>query len=82
VGALAVSANGYQKVETRWLAQLEKPYQCSVFRVDSDYPSRAERAYGFPRMLREVGHRGIPASKQPVERLMRDKAIRARLTSL
>ena len=35
-------------------------------------------AYGSPRMVRELRARGFPASKERVERLMRDHGIRAR----
>jgi len=35
-------------------------------------------AYGSPRMVRELRGRGIPASKERVERLMREHGIRAR----
>lgn len=35
-------------------------------------------AYGSPRMVRELRHRGFPASKSRVERLMRENGIRAR----
>ena len=35
-------------------------------------------AYGSPRMVREIRARGFPASKQRVERLMRENGIRAR----
>ena len=35
-------------------------------------------AYGSPRMLRELHARGIPASKERVERLMRENGLRAR----
>jgi len=35
-------------------------------------------AYGSPRMVRELRGRGIPASKERVERLMRQHGIRAR----
>lgn len=35
-------------------------------------------AYGSPRMVRELRGRGFPASKERVERLMREHGIRAR----
>ena len=35
-------------------------------------------AYGSPRMVRELRNRGFPASKERVERLMRENGIRAR----
>lgn len=35
-------------------------------------------AYGSPRMVRELRERGFPASKDRVERLMRENGIRAR----
>jgi transposase InsO family protein len=35
-------------------------------------------AYGSPRMVRELRGRGVPASKERVERLMREHGIRAR----
>jgi len=35
-------------------------------------------AYGSPRMVRELRDRGFPASKQRVERLMRESGIKAR----
>jgi len=35
-------------------------------------------AYGSPRMVREIRQRGLPASKERVERLMRENGIRAR----
>jgi transposase InsO family protein len=34
--------------------------------------------YGSPRMVRELRDRGFPASKERVERLMRENDIRAR----
>ena len=34
--------------------------------------------YGSPRMVRELRDRGFPASKERVERLMRENGIRAR----
>ena len=34
--------------------------------------------YGSPRMVRELRYRGFPASKERVERLMRENNIRAR----
>lgn len=35
-------------------------------------------AYGSPRMVKEIRGRGFPASKEWVERLMREYGIRAR----
>jgi putative transposase len=35
-------------------------------------------AYGSPRMTKEIRARGFPASKERVERLMRENGIRAR----
>lgn len=35
-------------------------------------------AYGSPRMTEEIRERGFPASKERVERLMRENGIRAR----
>ena len=35
-------------------------------------------AYGSPRMVRELWGSGVPASKERVERLMREHGIRAR----
>jgi transposase InsO family protein len=36
-------------------------------------------AYGSPRMVKEIRGRGFPASKERVERLMRENNIRSRL---
>lgn len=40
--------------------------------------AKLKGAYGSPRMLREIRARGFPASKERVERLMRENGIRAR----
>lgn len=51
---------------------------CADAGTDSGHRQGAEGAYGSPRMVRELRDREFRASKERVERLMRENGIRAR----
>ena len=75
---LAVSISGYRawkrggQPERRWLTDPQMIVLIQAIHAE------VKGAYGSPRMLRELRARGFPASKERVERLMREHGIRAR----
>ena len=77
-GVLAVSISGYRAwkrgghPERRWLTDLQMIVLIQAIHAEF------KGAYGSPRLLRELHARGFPASKERVERLMRENGIRAR----
>ena len=75
---LAVSISGYRawkrggQPERRWLTDPQMIVLIQAIHAE------VKGAYGSPRMRRERRARGFPASKERVERLMREHGIRAR----
>jgi len=75
---LRVSQNGYRAWKgggcpnRKWLTDAQ--LLALIEAIDAEFTG----AYGSPRMVRELHRRGFPASKERVERLMRDNGIKAR----
>jgi len=75
---LRVSQNGYRAWKgggcpnRKWLTDVQ--LLALIEAIDAEFKG----AYGSPRMVRELHRRGFPASKERVERLMRDNGIKAR----
>jgi len=76
--ALEVSLSGYRAWKrggTKHRRRLTDSQMLTLIRaIHAEYKG----AYGSPRMVRELRARGFPASKERVERLMREHDIRAR----
>ena len=75
---LAVSVSGYRA----WKGggrlngkRLRDPQLLALIRA---IHAQLKGAYGSPRMVKEIRGRGLPASKERVERLRRQPGIRAR----
>ena len=75
---LDVSESGYRawkrggKPERKWLTDSQMLTLIRSIHVE------LKGAYGSPGMVKELRERGFPASKERVERLMRENGIRAR----
>ena len=76
--ALAVSISGYRAWKRGGSPQRQRLTDAQMLALIQTIHNELKGAYGSPRMLREVRGRGFPASKERVERIMRENGIRAR----
>jgi putative transposase len=76
--ALAVSASGHQAWTRDGRPERKGLTDTQMVVLLKAIHGELKGAYGSPRMVRELRARGFPASKERVERLMREHGIRAR----
>jgi len=76
--ALEVSISGYRAWKRGGLADRQGLTDVQLLALIQSIHVEFKSAYGSPRMVRELRARGFPASKQRVERLMRENGIRGR----
>ena len=76
--ALAVSVSGYRAWKHGGLADRQGFTDVQLLALIQSIHGELKGAYGSPRMVRELRARGFPASKERVERLMRENGIRGR----
>jgi len=76
--ALAVSASGYRSWRGGGSPNRKRLTDAQMLALIQAIHAELKGAYGSPRMVRELRARGFPASKERVERLMRENDIRAR----
>ena len=77
-GVLRVSHNGYRAWKGGGCLDRKRLTDAQLLTLIETIDAEVKGAYGSPRMMRELRRRGLPASKERVERLMRDNGIRAR----
>jgi transposase InsO family protein len=77
-GALEVSLSGYRAWKRGATPNRQRPTDSQMLALIRAIHGELKGAYGSPRMMRELRARGFPASKERVERLMRENGIRAR----
>ena len=75
---LDVSISGYQAWKRGGSPNRKRLTDAQMLALIQAIHAELKGAYGSPRMVRELRDRGFPASKERVERLMREKGIRAR----
>lgn len=75
---LGVSISGYQAWKRGGTAERKRLTDAQMLALIQAIHAELKGAYGSPRMVRELRDRGFPASKERVERLMRENGIRAR----
>ena len=75
---LEVSISGYHAWKRGGTPDRKRLTDAQMLALIQAIHSELKSAYGSPRMARELRDRGFPASKQRVERLMRENGIRAR----
>ena len=75
---LAVSASGYQAWKRGGTPERKRLTDAQMLALIRSIHAELKGAYGSPRVVRELRGRGFPASKERVERLMRENGIRAR----
>lgn len=75
---LTVSASGYQAWKRGGTPERKRLTDAQLLALIRAIHAELKGAYGSPRMVRELRGRGFPASKERVERLMRENGIRAR----
>ncbi len=76
--ALAVSISGYRAWKRGGTAERKRLTDAQMLALIRSIHTELKGAYGSPRITRELRDRGFPASKERVERLMRENGIRAR----
>lgn len=77
-GALGVSISGYRAHKRGGTPNRKRLTNAQMLALIRAIHAELKGAYGSPRMVRELRARGFGASKERVERLMRDNGIRAR----
>ncbi|AJY07436.1 transposase [Burkholderia vietnamiensis] len=77
-GVLSVSANGYRAWKRGGKSGRTRLTDTQLLTLIWTVHAEVKGAYGSPRMTEEIRDRGFPASKERVERLMREHGIRAR----
>ena len=77
-GVLAVSESGYRAWKQGGTPDRTRLTDAQMLTWIRAIHEELKGAYGSPRMVRELRGRGFPASKERVERLMREHGIRAR----
>lgn len=77
-GVLEVSISGYQAWKRGGSPNRKRLTDAQMLALIQAIHTELKSAYGSPRMVRELRDRGFPASKERVERLMRENGIRAR----
>lgn len=75
---LDVSASGYRAWKHGGPPDRKRLTDAQLLALIRVIHTEVKRAYGSPRMTRELRRRGFAASKSRVERLMRENGIRAR----
>lgn len=75
---LEVSISGYQAWKRGGSPNRKRLTDPQMLALIEVIHTELKSTYGSPRMVRELRDRGIPASKEHVERLMRESGIRAR----
>ena len=75
---LAVSESGYRAWTRGGTPDRTRLTEAQMLALIRAIHAALKGAYGSPRMVRELRGRGVPASKERVERLMREHGIRAR----
>lgn len=76
--ALGVSLSGYRAWKRGGTPTRQRLTDSQMLALIRAIHAELKGAYGSPRMVRELRARGFPASKERVERLMREHGIRAR----
>lgn len=77
-GVLSVSVNGYRAWKRGGKSGRTRLTDTQLLTLIRTVHAEVKGAYGSPRMTEEIRVRGFPASKERVERLMREHGIRAR----
>ena len=77
-GILLVSHNGYRAWKRGGCPNRKRLTGSQMLGLIKAIHTEVKGVYGSPRMARELRRRGFPASKERVERLMRDNDIKAR----
>ena len=75
---LGVSSSGYRAWRCGGRTNGKRLSNAQLLALIGALHAELKGAYGSPRMVREIRGRGFPASKERVERLMRQNGIRAR----
>ncbi|MBR8258337.1 IS3 family transposase, partial [Burkholderia ambifaria] len=75
---LSVSVSGYRAWKRGGIPGRTRLTDTQLLTLIRTVHAEAKGAYGSPRMTEEIRDRGYPASKERVERLMRENGIRAR----
>src|SRR5258708_2900761 len=75
---LAVSVSGFRAWKRGGRAKGRGLRDGPMFALIHAIHAQLKGAYGSPRMVKEIRGRGFPASKERVERLMRENGIRGR----
>jgi transposase InsO family protein len=75
---LEVSSSGYRAWQRGGRTNGQRLSNEQLLALIRALHAELKGAYGSPRMVREIRARGFPASKERVERLMRENGIRAR----
>ncbi|WP_213233704.1 IS3 family transposase [Caballeronia sp. NK8] len=75
---LSVSLNGYRAWKRGGAPERKRLSNEQLLALIRTIHAEVKGAYGSPRMTEEIRARGCPASKERVERLMRENGIRAR----
>lgn len=75
---LEVSISGYQAWKRGGTPDRKRLTDAQMLALIQAIHQELKGAYGSPRMVRELRERRFPASKERVERLMRENGIRAR----
>lgn len=75
---LGVSSSGYRAWQRGGRTNGQRLSNAQLLALIRALHAELKGAYGSPRMVREIRARGFPASKERVERLMRENGIRAR----
>lgn len=76
--ALAVSASGYRAWKQGGTPDRKRLTDAQMLVLIRAIHTELKGAYGSPRITKELRERGFPASKERVERLMRENGIHAR----
>ena len=75
---LDVSVSGYRSWQRGGKPNRKRLTDIQMLALIQSIHAELKGIYGSPRMVRELRDRGFPASKERVERLMRENDIRAR----
>jgi putative transposase len=75
---LGVSSSGYQAWKRGGSPNRKRLTDAQMLALIQAIDAELKGSYGSPRMVLELRSRGFPASKERVERLMRENGIRAR----
>lgn len=76
--ALTVSVSGYRAWKGGGTLERKRLTDAQMLALIRAIHAELKAAYGSPRITKELRARGFPASKERVERLMRENGIRAR----